>query len=336
MKTRNINKQMTIISIVWLLFGAFLYYRIYIPHLFTLNSPDPPEPFLHLNSPIHNTNSPIVAFIYSYFEGGWLVQKNFEYFIHFIQDNDNINYFIVVNGDKCVPCMNLPRYPNVKLIYRENKGYDFGAWSEILLTIKNRNMYKYFVFTNPTVRGPILEPDFDYNNTHWLEQFTHHLKNNVHLVGPTINCELGVHVQSYFMVATVDAIELAIDNNIFSLSVGDIYEEEKNERNKILQVVFQKEVGFSKLLLRNGYNIGSLMTMYLGHDFTKTVPECLKFNPTFEYLSPTEVIFVKTVEHKNYECKYYACSVRSIDDYSKLLQKELNQLKKKENHLSQI
>jgi len=147
-------------------------------------------------------------------------------------------------------------------------------------------------------------------------------------VGPTINCQIAIHVQSYFLVATLDAVELGIQNGVFSVT----------DALSLDQTIEQKEVGFSQLLIRNGYNIGSMMTRYFGHDFTvpDNNPDCLPFNPTYTAMSPIEVIFLKTVSHKNSDCKFTSCSLPVVDDYCKILKKELKEFKKKKKVFQQF
>ncbi len=68
---------------------------------------------------------------------------------------ETIDYILVINGKKCqVP---LPNLRNLKIIERENKGYDFGGHYIALNYIKEQNLkYDYFIFMNSSVIGPII------------------------------------------------------------------------------------------------------------------------------------------------------------------------------------
>jgi hypothetical protein len=55
--------------------------------------------------------------------------------------------------------------------------------------------YTFFVMMNSSVRGPFL-PNFWPKDRPWTEALTGLLNAEVKLVGPTINCGGGAHIQS--------------------------------------------------------------------------------------------------------------------------------------------
>ena len=59
-----------------------------------------------------------------------------------IFEDDNVHFIVVCNISLQ---LKLPSY--VKIIYRENVGYDFGAWSVALLT----HEYDYYICVNYNV-----------------------------------------------------------------------------------------------------------------------------------------------------------------------------------------
>jgi len=220
--------------------------------------------------------------------------------------------------------MHLPNFSNVKLIYRSNEGFDFGAWGQVLISMNNRTMYKYFVFANTSSRGPILIPNFhDIYQSHWLEIFTSYLTDDiddhdVHLVGPTINCENPhhSHVQSYFMVATPQAVELGIANGKFQVSQSEIIPYE---------MAVNHEVGFSQLLVENGMNIATLMREYQDFDFRTGKPQnFITHNPTIVHLNPVEMVMIKlSGYHKSESCVKGNCKWEIVDDLSEKIEKEV-------------
>ena len=63
---------------------------------------------------------------------------------------DEVDYYFVINGDYSII---FPNKPNIKIYTRENKGYDFGAYSYIVHKLKR---YDYYFFMNTSVKGPYL------------------------------------------------------------------------------------------------------------------------------------------------------------------------------------
>jgi len=186
-------------------------------------------------------------------------------------------------------------------------------------------MYKYFVFSNPTSRGPLLTPGY-YNlyHYHWLEIFTRYLTGDVHLVGATINCEITNHVQSYFMIATNQAVELGISNGKFNVKKGQ----------SVWETVKNSELGFSSLLLEKGMNIAARMKKYEDWDWRKGRFEtCGNDNPNLNALkkgvNPLEVLWFKELGlHKKKECKERDCEMGIVDDLSENLEKEFEEIRR--------
>jgi hypothetical protein len=199
--------------------------------------------------------------------------------------DDNVDFIIVCNNHSLT--FKVPPY--VSLIYRENKGHDFGAWSEGLLTRKKD--YDYYICINSTVDGPFT------NN--WIDKYTQGLTNDVKLFGSTINCCTGPwcknypywsgpHVQTYIFSMTNETLNYLSSEGIFSLTE---YTTDK------IQTVFEKEIGMSKKILDKGWNIGCLMNMYKGTDFRIHDEEWLDDVMISEYenvhWTREELVFIK-------------------------------------------
>jgi len=58
---------------------------------------------------------------------------------------------MVISNDKTIP-FKVPTY--VKTMHRDNIGYDFGGWSDALLTDNLYEGYDNFIFVNSSVLGP--------------------------------------------------------------------------------------------------------------------------------------------------------------------------------------
>ena len=181
---------------------------------------------------------------------------------HFINKcifyDENIDYVVICN-DKSIT-FEVPSY--VKKIQRDNIGFDFGGWSEALLT---ENLYKHydnFIFVNSSVIGPFLKPDF---KGKWTYIYLNELIDNVKLFGTTINTIddplTKSHVQSYIFSMKRETLEYLIECEIFSIT---------NYVKNMGEAVWKKEVLMSRKVIENGWNIASLFSYYKDVDFTFT------------------------------------------------------------------
>jgi hypothetical protein len=242
--------------------------------------------------------------LYAYYEKDEDYKNNFEYFLnHGIYST--MDYLIIINGDCSVPF--LPR-KNVRVLFRENIGYDFGAYAHGLSFIGNeKDHYNYFFFINTSVRGPFMFPGEDLStlSTKFMDLF----QGDIHLVGCTINvCEnpefqsyfqqSGVfpHVQSYMFVLDRMGLDL-LEPSIFSSDFMT---------SSLWETILNYEVGMSQKILQNNWNIACMAKKYQGYDYRKVTKN---FNPDasvyagdpcypFAYFGKTldarEIIFIKT------------------------------------------
>ena len=199
-----------------------------------------------------------------------------------IFEDDNVHFIVVCNISLQ---LKLPSY--VKIIYRENVGYDFGAWSVALLT----HEYDYYICVNSSVDGP-------YCKGKWTDVYINGLKGDVKLFGSTINCCTGPwtkqfpywsgpHVQSYIFSMDKDTMKYLSNEGIFSLT--------KFISDKI-EVVFLKEILMSKKILDKGWNIGCLLPQYKDVDFKinrKWMDDVMLPQYKDVLWSKTDLIFVK-------------------------------------------
>jgi hypothetical protein len=177
---------------------------------------------------------------------------------HFIKNaifkDDNVD-FIIISNDKSIT-VSVPEY--VKVLYRDNIGYDFGGWSDVILTDNLYKNYDYFIFANSSIMGPYVP---SYYKGKWTDIYIDGLKDNVKLFGSTINtCHdpYKAHVQSYIFAIDKTTLQYLIDCNIFSMT---------NYAKTFNDAIWQKEVEMSRKIINNGWNIGSLFTYYKDIDF---------------------------------------------------------------------
>jgi hypothetical protein len=122
------------------------------------------------------------------------------YVFHII--NDRVQRFFrnaIFQSNQVVVCNDPTIQVDLPSYVTENKGYDFGAWSEALLCHARWTRYNHYICI---VIGPFLQPGTD--RFVWIEWFLQGLlTNNVRLYGPTINgCGYFdiPHVQSYVFI----------------------------------------------------------------------------------------------------------------------------------------
>jgi hypothetical protein len=239
--------------------------------------------------------------IYAYYEKDDLYKSNFQYFL----ENgilDNVDYYIVINGNYTI---NISKRNNFTILTRENKGYDFGAYSYVIKRIKQN--YDYYIFLNATVKGPYLD-----NKNSWLEIFLSLFNTNVKLVGSSIcytttniNNKLKdiivgrdniYFVQTPFFIIKNDFLMYLNNNDFFN-------EDELNNVTDLEYVIFNKEIKLSYLCYKFGGNINCYLEKYRNLDYTKLNYDInnssLNGDPYFvntyfcNTIQPNDVIFYK-------------------------------------------
>jgi len=218
---------------------------------------------------------------------------------HFIEHcifyDPNID-FIIISNNKTKRFL-FPHYVNV--LFRDNIGYDFGGWSDALLTYNLYEKYTHFIFVNSSVMGPFIE------SGRWTDLYLNGLQNNVKLFGSTINATAEIsldfaHVQSYIFAMNKSTLDYLIECNIFS----------KDYVLTFNDAIWKKEVLMSRKIIEKNWNIGSLMPYYKDVDFTfkSKLPSDYTINflsdimyPQFESVvwNKHEIVFIKGNRHFN-------------------------------------
>jgi hypothetical protein len=229
----------------------------------------------------------LVLFVYH------IYNKRVQHFInHCIFKDPNIDFVVISNSG--TP----PAYiqPYVKVFVRKNIGFDFGGWSEALLTNDFYSNYDKFIFVNSSVMGPFIKPGIIFK---WTDVYLNGLKDNVKLFGSTINtCNAPMtksHVQSYIFSMDKETLQYLINCQIFSTS---------NYPKTLHDAIIDKEILMSQKVIENGWNIGSLMSQYKDVDFTfRTKPlnsysniwldDIMNIQNRNEYWNEYQLVFVK-------------------------------------------
>jgi hypothetical protein len=212
---------------------------------------------------------------------------------HGIFKDDAVDFLAILNDKELV--LPLPEY--VKVINRENKGTDFGAWSEGVFHDENYKKYDTFIFVNSSVVGPYLPADF---KGKWTDLFLSGLTDTIKLFGSTINTIHNPlyesHVQSYAFCMNHDTLKFLIEKKIFTLEAfAKDYQD----------AIHNYEVRMSREIINAGWNIGSLMNYYKGVDFTFKTMKVTDFKKNWleditlpngiecGIIRPEEVMFIK-------------------------------------------
>lgn len=264
--------------------------------------------------------------IYTYYEKNDTYKKNCEYFIENGM-NDKSEYLFVINGNSTI---DFSRY---NTIYRENKGYDWGAYTQAIRSI-DINKYKYFIFINTSIIGPCSYFE------NWQSSFTDLIKGDVKLVGPYIsiycennNCNMTEKSLAKFKDLGFDppfnhvsCPIFATDQECLLYLKDSIFVEDERELEYI-EMVYDKEVKMSLLVLKNNWNISCLAKRYQGHDYRTLKTD---INPTSligvaflgpnqyfgENISPEEVIFIKTSDPYYHDDVYIQNLLEKNNDIS--------------------
>jgi hypothetical protein len=206
---------------------------------------------------------------------------------HFIENcifyDENVDFIIISNNKNNK--FETPGY--VKKFFRENIGYDFGGWSDCLLTNNLYENYDNFIFVNSSVIGPFIP---SYCKDKWTDIYINGLQNNVKLFGSTINtiCDPlnKSHVQSYIFSMDKTTLKYLIDCEIFSIT---------NYAKTFDDAIFKKELLMSRKIIENKWNIGSLLPYYKDVDFTFTSKKP----------SDYDIIFLDDVMYTEYKDKLW-------------------------------
>ena len=260
------------------------------------------------NLNIIQTNLTIIKkylIIYSYFEHKNSM-KNLTFFIkNGIINNNNVIYIFVINGNKC--SINIPKYENIYIIRRDNKGHDFASWSHAL---KNHNYSEYdrFIFLNDTVIGPFI-PLYVDNSNKWYEMFCKQLSNIYKLSGLSINYvpwnsrKFSAHVQSMMFCTDLIGLNILISNKILCDDLNNYINIIKDKRNFIKKY----EIGMSEQIIKKGYKITCLNYTSLKN---KEVGDIWYNNKYFNTtVNPLETMFIKSNRISNDLINFYINSL---------------------------
>lgn len=214
--------------------------------------------------------------VFAYCKRARIFDENLMFFLqNAVFESALYNFYIVISGDSNIiaEVKNIEnKFSNVKILYRENRFGDFGAWGYALRAV-DLTMYEKFIFLNDTCRGPYVQGTCSLDM--WPKIFLSNVNERCKLVGPTKNNMIADHIQSYAFGCDKLALDLLIGNDIFNPTIE--YHARKQE------FIVKHEVGMSQIILRNNYHIEA---------FFKGDGNSPYYLPII--LSPFEIMFIKT------------------------------------------
>ena len=240
-----------------------------------------------------------ICCLYAYYEKDDNYKNNFTYFL---QNGilPNVDYYIIINGNFTVELPSSNNI-NVNVIRRENKGYDFGAWSSGIKNIQKS--YNYYFFINTSVCGPYLQD----NTKPWIDYFLELFNTPmVKVVGTSINIfpsnTFGVydltqiynkqapfsHVQSMFFCVNKEYFDYLSSIQFFN-------EDECNNAIDIHYIISYKEIGLSQNAIKNGWNINCILQNYKNLDYTQIFSNINTSSPGGDPYFPN-TYFGKTID----------------------------------------
>jgi lipopolysaccharide biosynthesis protein len=179
----------------------------------------------------------------------------------------------------------IPDY--VICVERPDLGYDFGAWSDVILNkdIANYENYDAFIFLNSSVYGPCLPRYID--NKDWVKCFTNKLDHKTKLVGCTVNFDHQEHIQSYCWCVDKVFLKILIDENYFN---------NKTFVNDQYFYILNYEIKNVSILKKYGYDYFSFE--YFRKKDKMTINSDISLNDYHKRLfgsnlQPFEIMFVK-------------------------------------------
>ena len=193
--------------------------------------------------------------VFAYYEKDASYEQNLRHFlINGVYESDAVDFVIVVNGQCAIE---FPELKNLRVMRQENTCFDFGAWGKVLNQVAPKT-YSFFIVLNSSIRGPFL-PKYWPRERDWFEGVASLLRGDVKLVGLAINCPDGAgrkipHVMSMLLCFDEEARALAVRHGIFECAAD-------------YKTAVRREGDLSRLILEAGFNIDSMQSSYVAHDW---------------------------------------------------------------------
>lgn len=236
-----------------------------------------------------------ILILYCYYEKNNIYKNNLQIFLKYGL-HDECDYLFIINGDITIY---IPKQKNIKVIFRKNEDYDFGAYYDALNTQEIINKYNYYFFINTSVRGPFIPT---YINIKWYQPFINLLKDDIKLVGTTINIlntdsnesntfynitkftKPYTHVQTQMFAMDNECLNFLMSKKLF----------EDNNYNNYVEFIAIKEILMTQLVLKNNWNISCIIPEYQNIDY-RLLKEDINFSSINGDINFTNGCFGRTI-----------------------------------------
>ena len=222
--------------------------------------------------------------VYTYFSSP-SSDYNLNYYCKYaMKESVEVDYILIINGNTCE--VNLPELYNLKIIRRDNIGFDFGGHKAALDSLGDKK-YDYYFFMNSGMMGPFLPDTLVAKQNHWVHQFIPMITDKVKLVGTSIFCESeanhgsGPRVESFFFMTDAIGLELLLKKGTVFYNHSTKYDAVKDG-----------ELGMSECILQNGYTVDCMLEKYRGLDWSDKANYTINNN---QYPSRNNSYFGKSI-----------------------------------------
>ena len=190
-----------------------------------------------------------------------LYRRNFEYFLkHGIACSTADTVLVLTDSvamhyQQKIHALDAQCQNRVLVITREDVCFDMESFRVVLYdSTINVESYDYLLFVNCGMSGPKLP---DGSTEPWTHRFTSMLSETIKMVGLTLNCFRGAHVQSFVFALDKTGIDVIKKSN----AVFDCRKTTRrpNSQRAYSQIVRQYERGMSQAILNAGYGIAGAM-----------------------------------------------------------------------------
>lgn len=253
------------------------------------------------------------AVVYHYYENDDLDRDNLLWFLCLGWRSD-IDFYIGLTDVKNDV---FPKLDNIFYFHRKNYNYDFGGHADIINDHIDWKSYEKIIFMYSKIRGPIL-PTYV---SDWFDCFTKDLKDDVGIVGASINILNGqgqegeIYQKTYGGQAPYSHVQstiFALDQR--SLEILQKHDFWKNSKTySKMDTIVHFEIRMSQLLIENGLNLRCLLPPYNILDYRQSIKDINKFSsngdPRYRNnyfgrtIDPYQIMFV-TMNRDIYDPQY--------------------------------
>lgn len=166
-----------------------------------------------------------------------------DYVVEYLKRLSDVSDIIFISTSCSVTSHNLERIEGYvcHLIFKENIGYDFGAWRTGITKFYDQlDTFETIIICNDSVYGPMssdFNPELELNSR------------ELDALAITDSFEIKYHLQSYF---------IAMNKNVFlSMGFKDFWFKMKIYEDKTT-LILKHELGFSQMLTDSNFNIGAI------------------------------------------------------------------------------